>query len=445
MHSSKQTNNLDKKKSLISQENRNEYKKTEIEILKQKLSQLEKENDQYKNNNQQLLKLMDITNKLNSTLDKKVVLNTLLGAIARLMNADAISIFLEDKKKKELVLEASNNIDMSISSNIIRVPMGKGICGYAYEHNEIVNIPDVSKDKRFFSEADKKTGFITKSLIAVPIMWQDEVIGVSQCINKKDGSYFTKEDEQIFIKLLGQASTAIVNAKLYSEVLEKQDRITERNDKLLKLTYSAYEITTNIKTSFKKFKDVFEISKRLSEISNSGKDIIFSILEEIKKISNSANNTTKTVEKLNLSIENITTYIKDIDEIADTTNVLSINAGIQAARAGSYGRAFAVVVDEIRTLSQNTRQVTQNITEATNLITELSSQINHSMKTENKEIESETEKVNRGVESIKEIQDVIDNMLEDMREINRINNTQNQSAEKMLEEIEKINLFDIDA
>ncbi len=418
-------------------------KKNNIEDYDKQISELKSELNFYKNNYNELLELMEISNQLNSTLDKKEVLKTLLIAIAKLMNAEVISIFLEDKKNKELVLEASNNMDMFKSNKTIRVPMGKGICGYTYQQNEIVNIHDVTIDKRFFKDIDKKTGFQTKSVIAVPILYQDEIIGVSQCINKKDGSYFTEEDEKTFIRLLGQASTAIINAKLYTEIIDNQKRITERNDKLLKLTYSAYEITSNIKTSFQKFKEVFEISKKLSDTSNKGKEIIFSILEEIKKISYSANITTKIVEKLNISIESIAKYIGDIDEIADTTNVLAINAGIQAARAGNYGNAFAVVVDEVRALSQNTRQVTHNITEATEIIRDLSSQINNSIKTENREIESGTYKVDVGVESIKEVQRIIDNMLEKMLEIEKINDAQNHSTENMLNEIEKINLFNI--
>lgn len=407
------------------------------------IEELKKKNETLKKENTKLLKLIDISHELNSSLDKKKVLNTLLGFIAELMNAVAISIFLADKKKSELTMEASNDIDLSNPNNAIKVPFGKGICGYVYQHNETVNIEDATKDSRFFSEADKKTGFKTKSIIAVPIIWENEVIGVAQCINKTDGGSFSKNDEKTFKKLLGQASTAIGNAKLYSQVLEKQKRITERNDKLLKLTYSAYDITNNIKSSFTKFKDVFDISKELGKISASGKEIIISIMDEMKKIANSANATTNVIIKLNKAIGGITSFVADIDEIADTTNVLAINAGIQASRAGSYGAAFAVIVDEIRKLSANTTQTTKNISESAEEIKQLTQKIEKSMDIEHNEIKSGERKVSRGVESIKNIESKINNMLDMMEEIKQLNDTQNKSAEAMMNEVEKIDLFQI--
>ena len=103
----------------------------------------------------------------------------------------------------------------------IHLPMGKGILGWCAEKREIVNIKDAYSDSRFNKEADKKTGFRTKSILAVPMVRRDRLVGVVEAVNKKGEAGFTGHDEQVLAVLGAQAALVIENARLLDENLQQ--------------------------------------------------------------------------------------------------------------------------------------------------------------------------------------------------------------------------------
>src|SRR4051812_42280647 len=109
-----------------------------------------------------------------------------------LVNADRCSLFLVDETRNELRSKVAEG-----QTEEIRFPNGVGIAGHVATTGETLNITDAYNDPRFNDEIDKQTGFHTNTLLCMPIYNdQEEIIGVTQLINKKDG-VFGKEDEEI--------------------------------------------------------------------------------------------------------------------------------------------------------------------------------------------------------------------------------------------------------
>ncbi len=114
----------------------------------------------------------------------------------------------------------------------IRLKIGVGISGYVAKTGEVINIKDAYSDKRFDPSTDKKTGYVTRSILCMPIREpvKDEketakIIAVLQLLNKIDG-HFTDEDEDLLTSLGSQIAISLANSRLYS-ILE--DRLSELN------------------------------------------------------------------------------------------------------------------------------------------------------------------------------------------------------------------------
>ncbi|MEX2116091.1 MAG: ATP-binding protein [Bacteroidota bacterium] len=165
-----------------------------------------------------LQKLIEASKNINSTLDLDKLLDRILDAAIKSIDADRGTVYLVDEIKKELwskVLQGENMVE-------IRLPVGKGLAGYVAEKGEIINIPDAYNDSRFNPEVDKKTGYRTNNMLCMPMRNKDgKTIGVFQLLNKK-GGVFGKEDEQFIDALSSHASVAIENARLAQEMVSNE-------------------------------------------------------------------------------------------------------------------------------------------------------------------------------------------------------------------------------
>ena len=101
----------------------------------------------------------------------------------------------------------------------IRLKKGEGIAGWVAEKGEAIIIHDVQSDQRFFKTADKRSTFITRDMVCVPVKTKDKVIGVLEAINRKNG-IFDEEDKEALTALANQVAIAIENANLYQELRE---------------------------------------------------------------------------------------------------------------------------------------------------------------------------------------------------------------------------------
>lgn len=163
--------------------------------------------------------LIETSVLLASTLDLDELLNLIMEKAKQILNAEASSIFQIDEETGELYFRVATG-KKGKAAKSIKVPMGKGVVGWAAEKGETIIVPDVSKDGRFYKKVDKETKFKTKSIIAVPLMTKHGIMGVAEVLNKIDGVKFSKEDIKIFESLARQASVAIENAHLYNDLNE---------------------------------------------------------------------------------------------------------------------------------------------------------------------------------------------------------------------------------
>ncbi len=157
--------------------------------------------------------LIEISRDLASTLDLDVLLNRIVRAAADLTNAAEASILLYDQKNGELFFQTATNAPVMRG---LRVPVNNSLAGWIVTNREPIIIRDVQEDKRYFKSIAEVTNITTTSLLGVPMITKDKVVGVIEAINKLDGD-FTPEDQETLMTLGAQAAVAIENSCLFQQ------------------------------------------------------------------------------------------------------------------------------------------------------------------------------------------------------------------------------------
>jgi HD-GYP domain-containing protein (c-di-GMP phosphodiesterase class II) len=167
---------------------------------------------------EQLNTLMELSALINSTLDTGEIRERAIVAAIRLLDAEAGSLILIDQDSGDMFFEVAIG-DKGDKVKEIRLKKGEGIAGWVAEKGEAIIIHDVQSDQRFFKTADKRSTFITRDMVCVPVKTKDKVIGVLEAINRKNG-IFDEEDKEALTSLANQVAIAIENANLYQELRE---------------------------------------------------------------------------------------------------------------------------------------------------------------------------------------------------------------------------------
>ncbi len=104
----------------------------------------------------------------------------------------------------------------------IELQMGEGIAGLVAQERQPLIIQDAQKDERFYNKADVSTGFVTRTLLAVPVLHGDELLGVIEVLNTKGKPYFDTADQELLVSFANLAAVAIIRARLLDERLKQQ-------------------------------------------------------------------------------------------------------------------------------------------------------------------------------------------------------------------------------
>ncbi|MBU0702974.1 MAG: GAF domain-containing protein, partial [Chloroflexi bacterium] len=181
---------------------------------------------------QQLTALYEVGRGLASILDLDDLLNVILQEANSALEVSVTSIFLLDEDTGELVFRSGTGEEASILLGQ-RLSPGQGIAGWVVEHGAPLLVEDAQSDPRFSSAFDEMTGFITESVLSVPLMVKGRVIGVVEALNKPDAG-FTDDDLEMLRSLAASAAVSVENARLYQNLRESRDQVAERSEALEK-------------------------------------------------------------------------------------------------------------------------------------------------------------------------------------------------------------------
>jgi phosphoserine phosphatase RsbU/P len=165
-----------------------------------------------------LLLLNEIARELTSILNLDQLLKRIAELLNRLIDYQMFSILLLDPTGEKLQHRFAQRFEERLHLKH-DIPLGRGVVGYAAEMKEGVLVPDVDLNPRYISVNPE-----TRSELAVPLIYQEKVIGVIDLEHTKRG-YFTEDHKRVLTTLAAQLAIAIENARLYEEIARQEKRM----------------------------------------------------------------------------------------------------------------------------------------------------------------------------------------------------------------------------
>jgi methyl-accepting chemotaxis protein len=170
-----------------------------------------------------------------------------------------------------------------------------------------------------------------------------------------------------------------------------------------------------------------------------GADIVDQAVQAIRTVQDMAAELKTNMDALGQQAEAIGQIMNVINDIADQTNLLALNAAIEAARAGEAGRGFAVVADEVRKLAEKTMAATKEVGESIHAIQDAARRNTSSMDSAVKAVEQATELANRSGESLEEIVRLSESTADQVRSIATASEEQSAASEEISRAVDEVN------
>lgn len=171
-----------------------------------------------------LVSLIEVSSIISSTLDFSDLITLVMEKSKSVIQAEACSILLYNREinKLEFAVALCEKHPDSEMLKGITLDMGQGIAGWVAEHRKPLIIENAQDDSRFYREADKLTGFETRSIVAAPLLGRSGLVGVAELLNPKNKDSFDGYDAEIFQALCRQVAVAIENALFHRAAVEQE-------------------------------------------------------------------------------------------------------------------------------------------------------------------------------------------------------------------------------
>ncbi|ESE39262.1 methyl-accepting chemotaxis protein [Shewanella decolorationis] len=330
-----------------------------------------------------------------------------------------------DNRVKELDLQASEQattqtqISITIATLVAIVAL---VIAY-FGPKIIVNaIQDITNRINDIVDGD---GNLTQR---IPITRQDEIGELANAFN-----LFVAQLQQMVIAIISQTK----------DVSQTVEHLASKSTTTMGISHEQEQFVDTIVTA------VNEMSAAVREVASNalhtateitkvndqtieGKNILSQSVNHIQQLSESVKHAVAVIEKLSVNSANIASVLDVIRAIAEQTNLLALNAAIEAARAGEQGRGFAVVADEVRTLASRTETSTQDIQR---MIEELQRGVNDAVKS----IESGASLTNSTVTFASQTQDALDEILNSTSKVSEMSTQTATATEEQTHVTEEIN------
>ena len=303
--------------------------------------------------------------------------------------------------------------------------------GFIYQFvNRSVSLPLVklSDNLAHIAEGD---GDLTRRL---KVESRDEIGKTSEIFNT-----FMDKLQTVMREVKTSTEQVLVTARQLAAASQELTRSSDHQSEATGAMAAAIEeITVSIANVADNARHAHEMASEAGALSCEGASAVRGAVGEMNKISASVGDSKQMILDLEEKSKQITSIVKVIKEIADQTNLLALNAAIEAARAGEQGRGFAVVADEVRKLAERTTASTQEIGKMIEAIQQSTQGSVRGMELSSGQVQEGVQMAARSGDSMTRIEAGTGKVQEAVTEISSALSEQSSAANQLAREVERI-------
>ena len=174
-----------------------------------------------------LNRLVECSVVINSTLELRSLLAVIMDYAAEITGAESASVMLFDRNTNQLHFVAATSTS-TVAKDLLNipVPLEGSIAGLILRENRPISLDDMNEAPIRFRQTDDESGFVTRSLIGVPMRYKDQPMGVLEAVNKKEGQWKDSDLRSLLI-LASQAAVAIENARLVQQLQKAYNELNQ--------------------------------------------------------------------------------------------------------------------------------------------------------------------------------------------------------------------------
>ncbi len=291
---------------------------------------------------------------------------------------------------------------------------------------------------RSLDEVASGDGDLTRRL---PEHGRDETARVAGAFNR-----FVEKIHGV-VQEVGEAGTRLAeSSKQMSELaVDTKLNVNQQESKIEQVAAAMNQMAATVQEVARHAREASEAAQSADRESADGRRVVSEVVDAIHRLADQVGTAARTIHSLEENAEAIGTVLDVIRGIAEQTNLLALNAAIEAARAGEQGRGFAVVADEVRTLASRTQQSTEEIQETIERLQAGAKAAVAAMEEGRTQTEHTVEKAGRAGEALAAITAAVSRIAEMNTQIASAANEQSSVAEEINQNVVSINTLSVQA